>query len=79
MRYVIGRDGGFATLWDRQEKRLVVENASEEHCRRVRDGLLEQNHAVDPVDTAFARLAAEHPERCSALDAYPGWTCGGAW
>ncbi|MFB7929210.1 hypothetical protein ACFC4C_08880 [Streptomyces sp. NPDC056039] len=39
-RYVIGRDGVFATLWDRQERRLVVENATEEYCRRVRDTLL---------------------------------------
>ncbi|KUN32474.1 hypothetical protein AQJ11_02820 [Streptomyces corchorusii] len=39
-RYVIGRDGVFATLYDRQEQRLVVENATEEYCRQVRDALL---------------------------------------
>ncbi|MEU0059886.1 hypothetical protein [Streptomyces sp. NPDC006334] len=39
-RFVIGRDGVFATLYDWQENRVVVENASEEHCRRVRDELL---------------------------------------
>lgn len=38
-RYVIGRDGVFATLYDRQEQRLIVENATEEHCRAVRDRL----------------------------------------
>ncbi|MFF1356946.1 hypothetical protein [Streptomyces sp. NPDC058297] len=38
-RYVIGRDGVFATLWDRQERRLVIANSSEEHCRRVMQGL----------------------------------------
>lgn len=39
-RYMIGRDGVFATLYDRQEQRLVVENATEAHCRKVRDRLL---------------------------------------
>ncbi|WP_019061763.1 hypothetical protein [Streptomyces prunicolor] len=39
-RYVIGRSGVFATLYDWQEHRLVVENATEEHCRKVRDELL---------------------------------------
>lgn len=39
-RYVIGRDGVFATLYDRQVQRLVVENATEAHCRKVRDQLL---------------------------------------
>ena len=39
-RYVIGRDGSFATLWDCKENRAVVENATEEHCRTVRDELL---------------------------------------
>ncbi|WP_157849378.1 hypothetical protein [Streptomyces violaceorubidus] len=38
-RYVIGRDGVFATLYDRQEQRFVVENATEEHCRKVRTEL----------------------------------------
>ncbi|MFD7661002.1 hypothetical protein [Streptomyces sp. NPDC059788] len=76
-RYVIGRTGVFATLWDRQEKRLVVDNATEEHCCRVRAGLIEQNHAVDPADAAFARLAVEHPECCSTAADYPDWTCGG--
>lgn len=38
-RYVIGRDAAFATLYDRQEQRLVVENATEDHCRTVRDQL----------------------------------------
>jgi chromosome segregation ATPase len=39
-RYVIGCNGVFATLWDRQEQRLVVENSTEEHCRTVRDDLI---------------------------------------
>ncbi|MEV7413449.1 hypothetical protein [Streptomyces althioticus] len=39
-RYVIGRSGAFATLYDWKEHRLVVDNATEEHCRRVRDELL---------------------------------------
>ncbi|WP_159391114.1 hypothetical protein [Streptomyces viridochromogenes] len=38
-RYVIGRDGVFATLWDRQDRRLVIENSTEEHCRRALDSL----------------------------------------
>lgn len=42
-RYVIGRDGVFATLWDRQENRPVVENATEEHCRKVRDDLTQRD------------------------------------
>ncbi|MEU9634442.1 hypothetical protein AB0D80_08705 [Streptomyces tendae] len=45
-RYVIGRDGVFATLWDRQDRRLVVENATEAHCRRVRDTLLAERAAT---------------------------------
>ncbi|MFD7661312.1 hypothetical protein [Streptomyces sp. NPDC059788] len=76
-RYVIGRNGVFATLWDRQEERLVVDNATEEQCRRVRDGLIEQNHAIDLADAAFARLTIEHSECCSAAD-YPGWARGSA-
>jgi hypothetical protein len=39
-RYAIGRDGVFATLYDQQEKRLIVDNATAEHCARVRDQLL---------------------------------------
>lgn len=38
-RYVIGRNGVFATLYDRQEQRLVVDNSTEEHCRAVREEL----------------------------------------
>ncbi|MEU2265014.1 hypothetical protein ABZ568_00870 [Streptomyces olindensis] len=39
-RYVIGRNGVFATLYDRLEECLVVDNSTEDHCRKVRDGLL---------------------------------------
>lgn len=58
-RYVIGRDGAFATLYDRQERRLVVENATEEHCRNVRDQLIdgqlaEQRHQYLDLDTDSA-------------------------
>lgn len=62
-RYVIGRNGVFATLYDRQEQRLVVDNATEEHCRRVRDEL----------------LAAERPPwaRCDAPAAsHVAWASG---
>ncbi|MGW3445619.1 hypothetical protein [Streptomyces sp. NPDC001076] len=38
-RYVIGRNGVFATLYDRLEGRLVVDNSTEEHCLQVRDEL----------------------------------------
>lgn len=61
-RYVIGRDGVFATLYDRQENRLVVENSTEEHCRKVRDQLIafhdgqlaEQRHQLFDLDADSA-------------------------
>lgn len=36
----------------------------------------EYRHLLD-VDAPFARLAADHPDRCSRVDDYPGWTPGG--
>lgn len=33
--------------------------------------LIEMRHLLDPCDTAFAVLAAEHPEHCSSLTDYP--------
>ncbi|MFK8844750.1 hypothetical protein [Streptomyces sp. Ac-502] len=69
-RYVIGRSGVFATLWDRQEKRLVVDNATEEHCRRVRDQLLmaiELDRIQQAHDVTDGRLA----EQRHLLDADP--------
>ncbi|MEU7435694.1 hypothetical protein AB0B07_33375 [Streptomyces sioyaensis] len=61
-RYVIGRDGVFATLYDSQENRLVVENATEEHCLQVRDQLIgyrdgqlaEQRHQYLDLDADSA-------------------------
>lgn len=86
-RYVIGRDGVFATLWDRQENRLVVENATEEHCRKVRDQLVdaevlreaiarEAGLGADAQVSAFslALFLVTHPEApVSTLADYPGW------
>lgn len=37
----------------------------------------EQEHQLDPADTAFARLACEHDDCCSTEADYPGWTPGG--
>lgn len=65
-RYVIGRNGAFATLYDRQTNRLLVDNATESHCRRVRDRLIAQAHDLDPLDAAFAALAPGLPERAAA-------------
>lgn len=56
-RYVIGRDGVFATLYDRHENRLVVENSTEAHCRRVKaelDALWQR--LEDSIDRALAVL-----------------------
>ncbi|KUN37741.1 hypothetical protein AQJ30_15775 [Streptomyces longwoodensis] len=39
-RYTIGRSGVFATLYDWQEHRLIVEAATVEHCLKIRDQLL---------------------------------------
>jgi hypothetical protein len=39
-RYAIGRNGVFATLYDRVEQRIVLDNTTEDHCRRVRDQLI---------------------------------------
>lgn len=33
--------------------------------------LIEMQHLLDPSDTAFAALAAQHPECCSTLADYP--------
>ncbi|MER7477351.1 hypothetical protein ABTX60_06810 [Streptomyces sp. NPDC126510] len=76
-RYVIGRNGVFATLYDWQEHRLVVDNATEEHCRRVRDELTAPR-VDEPKPTPAARRSmplleavaatfkatSEHAERC---------------
>ncbi|GAA2929328.1 hypothetical protein [Streptomyces enissocaesilis] len=37
----------------------------------------ELRHQIDPCDSAFARLACTHPEKCSTQADYPGWTPGG--
>lgn len=34
--------------------------------------------AGEKAATAGALYLIEHPECCSTLDDYPGWTCGGA-
>jgi hypothetical protein len=60
-RYYIGRDGVFATLYDRKVGRLVVENSTEEHCRKVSARLLVQQHDMDGLDKQFARMAPGHP------------------
>ncbi|MGK3107891.1 hypothetical protein [Streptomyces sp. WAC05858] len=81
---MLGRDGAFATLWDSQEHRMVVENATEEHCRKVRDQLTanfdgqlaELRHLLDPQDAAFSRMACTNPDACSCLTDYPGWAPG---
>jgi len=62
----------------------VLDNATEDNCRRLRDRLLrqevgrlaEQWHQLDPADTAFARLAIDHPEACHTAADYPGWIPG---
>ena len=64
---------------------MVVENATEEQCRKVRDQLTasfegqlaEQRHCLDLQDTAFARMACANPDACSCADDYPNWTPGG--
>lgn len=38
----------------------------------------EARHQLDNSDTAFARLACEHPDRCSCTSDYPDWAPGGA-
>lgn len=37
----------------------------------------EQDHQLDHLDAAFARLACEHPEACHGANDYPDWTPGG--
>jgi hypothetical protein len=49
-RYVIGRDGVFATLYDRQEDRVILDNSTEEHCRRVRADIIRAASVPDPAD-----------------------------
>lgn len=44
--------------------------ASEYHLGRV----AEQRHIVDQLDDAFAKLAVDHPERCSTKADYPDWS-----
>ncbi|MGW4731770.1 hypothetical protein ACWEQC_21850 [Streptomyces shenzhenensis] len=63
-RYLIGWNGISVTLYDRHEKRLVVDNATWAHCRRVRDQL----------------LAAGEPKPCKKCGAPPAshvaWASG---
>ncbi|GGZ72953.1 hypothetical protein ACFOOM_01200 [Streptomyces echinoruber] len=74
-RYVIGRNGVFATLYDRKDERLLVENATEEHCRRVRDELLagEPQPADRPVPLPDAVTAAHDAAVAHAV------ACGTCW
>ncbi|MCG0066532.1 hypothetical protein L0F81_25160 [Streptomyces tricolor] len=51
--------------------------------QRLAEGIAaEARHQMDPaeidVETAFTRLACEHPKACSCDSNYPGWTPGGA-
>lgn len=50
-RYVIGRNGAFATLYDTVERRLLVENTTEGFCLKVRAWLTAHDN-LDP--TRFA-------------------------
>lgn len=50
-RYVIGRDGVFATLYDTVERRLIVENATRAFCEQVREDLL-AGRGHDPTNGA---------------------------
>jgi ribosomal protein L34E len=68
-RYVIGRNGVFATLYDWQEHRLVVDNATEAYCRRVRDALLNKP-APQPLPlleavTVAYEAAVTHIDGCT--------------
>ncbi|MET9012266.1 hypothetical protein ABZX74_15310 [Streptomyces olivaceoviridis] len=46
--------------------------------QRLVEGIAaEARHQVDETDDAFARLACDHPEKCSCPEDYPGWTPGG--
>lgn len=38
--------------------------------------IAEQRHQLDPCDTAFADLAATHPDTCATGQDYPNWTPG---
>lgn len=80
-RYVIGRNGVFATLYDRQEERLIVDNATEEYCRRVRDELTAPRTAdCEPAPrrsmplleavTAAHDAAVAHATKCGSC--WPG-------
>lgn len=53
-RYVIGRNGVFATLYDCREKRLLLDNASEDNCLRLAGLLLEQDHQYNDLDADSA-------------------------
>lgn len=79
-RYVLGRDGVFATLWDSQEHRMVVENATEEHCRKVRDQLAYRDcqeadlaHLLDACDANYIHCATDPDAQVPDSD----WTPGG--
>lgn len=67
-RYVIGRDGVFATLYDQQEERLVVENSTEEHCRRVLAELQEDGMCPACDTTDLERCVACGSCRCDRHD-----------
>ena len=62
-RYHVGRNGVFATLYDRETGRVVVDNSTTARCHHVRDRLLAQAHDLDELDAAFAALAPGHPAR----------------
>jgi hypothetical protein len=60
-RYFIGRNGVFATLYDRREKRVVLDNATEAACLRLAGLLLEQTHQYRDLD-ADSTCCPDGPE-----------------
>ncbi|MFD7922596.1 hypothetical protein ACFV3R_25630 [Streptomyces sp. NPDC059740] len=78
-RYIIGHDGVFATLYDRQAHRVVVENATEEHCLRRREELVQAEEIREladalPVDMRHQLLDLDTDSTCRL----PGFTCPNA-
>ncbi|MFJ6566546.1 hypothetical protein ACIQNU_03945 [Streptomyces sp. NPDC091292] len=55
---------------------LVARQQQDVSVDRLRRLLAEQAHQVDTSDTAYARLACDHPEACSCDADYPNWTPG---
>lgn len=55
---------------------LVERQRVDASVDKLRWLLAEQAHQVDPCDTAFADLAATHPDTCATGQDYPNWTPG---